>query len=80
MIEFTTARGEVISKQSPYGTNPPKYEIGQEVYVLYNSQKPEEFYIPDDKTRKIVQIVFGCVGGGLLFIGALVGVLVWFLA
>lgn len=79
VVQYTTATGETIVRKSVYGTNPPKYSVGDTVHIHYNPQKTDEFYLPDDKVGKIVRIVFMWVGIGMIFIGVLVGTLVGFL-
>ena len=76
VIQYTTATGETVERKSAYGTNPPKYSVGDTVHIHYNPKKTDEFYLPDDKVRKIVQIVFMWVGIGMICIGVLVGTLV----
>lgn len=79
VIQYTTATGQTIVRKSVYGTNPPKYSVGDSVNIHYNPQKAEEFYLADDKVGKIVRTVFMWVGIGMILIGILVGTLVGFL-
>ena len=80
VVQYTTDAGETITKKSVYGTNPPKYSVGDIINIYYNPQKTDEFYIADDNIGKIVRIVFMLVGIGAIFIGVLVGTLVWIFA
>ena len=79
VIQYTTATGEIITKATAYGTNPPQYSVGDTVHIHYNPKKADEFYLSDDKVGKIVRIVFMWVGIGMLFIGIFVSTLVGFL-
>ena len=79
VVQYTAATGQTVNTTYAYGTNPSKYETGQTVHIRYNPHNPHEFYIAGDKTAKIVQIVFLCVGIGGILIGVSVGTLVWFL-
>lgn len=41
VIEFTTAGGETIQFRSSTGTNPPAYNVGDQVEVLYDPNLPQ---------------------------------------
>lgn len=41
VVEFTTAEGEVREFENPVGQNPPAYQEGQRVRVLYDPGRPE---------------------------------------
>lgn len=69
-----------MTVESNFGSRPPKYSIGQEVYILYDPNKPDYFYIADDNTAKILVTVFGSIGIGMISVGILVTAIVGFLA
>lgn len=80
VIEYQLPSGEIMTVESNFGSSPPKYSIGQEVYILYDPNKPDYFYIADDNTAKILVTVFGSIGIGMISVGILVTAIVGFLA
>lgn len=40
VIEFSTASGEVVEFRSNTGSNPPKYDVGDEVELFYDADLP----------------------------------------
>ncbi len=61
VVEFQTANGEVVEFESPVGQNPPAYQVGQRVPVLYDPGRPEAATI-----RSFVSLWLWCLVTGLL--------------
>lgn len=56
-------KGEEYTIKSSVGTDPARYEIGDELDLYINPSNPNEFYDPSDVTTYIVLgIVFGVIG------------------
>ena len=53
--------------KSTISTKPAKYDVGDEVEVHYNPDKPKEYYV--DKALIIVQIVLYAIGGFFFVFG-----------
>jgi hypothetical protein len=73
IVEFQTAAGETIRFENEQGGNPPAYQIGDQVDVRYNPQRPQvamvtswEIWLPT--------ALFGFAGGLLILIGGLISV------
>ena len=79
VIQYVTADGRTIVKESSFGGSKSTYKTGQEMRLLYNPSNPDEFYMPDDKIPKILKLVFSLVGVGMLLIGSITSILVYFL-
>lgn len=80
IIQYITARGENIVKRSLTGANPPKYKRGENVYIHYNPNRAEEFYIDGDGAADILKKVFLIVGILAVMIGVVVGILFFIFA
>lgn len=59
--------GKEYEDKSSLSTDPPKYEVGDEIEVHYNPDKPEEYYV--DKVLIVVQIVLYAIGGFFFIFG-----------
>ena len=53
-----SAYGRSITKKSLFGTGKPRYNIGDELTVLFNPQEIEDYYIPDDKGGNKAGVIF----------------------
>ena len=63
--------GQEYEDKSSFSTKPAKYDVGEEVEVHYNPDKPKEYYV--DKALIIVQVILYAIGGfffvfGLIFL------------
>jgi hypothetical protein len=67
VVEFTTADGTWRTFRSSTGSNPPSYEEGERVEVLYRADSPEDAQINGFASLWLLPLVFG--GIGLLFAG-----------
>ena len=54
--------GKTIKSKSPVGTSNKKYNVNENVDILYNPNKPEEFIIKGDKSLNIMGIIFVILG------------------
>lgn len=73
-IEYNVNEQEYV-KISNFGTNPSKYEIGQEVEIHYNPDKCDMYYIEGDNTQKKLETIFTVVGSIVLIMAVLVGII-----
>ncbi len=62
-----TVDGKDYEQKSSYSTNPPKYDIGDEVELHYEPGKPTNFYV--DKAITLVRIVLYSIGGFFFVFG-----------
>ncbi|MEV4925001.1 DUF3592 domain-containing protein [Streptomyces roseoverticillatus] len=67
VIEFTSADGTPRKFQDSAGSNPPSYEVGEQVEVLYRADSPEDARINGFASLWLLPVIFG--GIGLLFTG-----------
>lgn len=65
------ARGERIQKVSPYGSTKKKYRIGQKVQILYNSDRPEEFFVVGQSTAELLIMIFSLIGLALMILSTI---------
>ena len=50
--------GKSIEKKSTVGTGKPQFTEGQDINVMFNSDKPEQFYVVEDKQSGSFGIAF----------------------
>ncbi|MFG2724587.1 DUF3592 domain-containing protein [Streptomyces canus] len=67
VVEFTPADGAPRTFRSSTGSNPPSYEEGDRVEVLYRADSPDDAEINGFASLWLLPLVFG--GLGLLFAG-----------
>ncbi len=72
VYQFMTSDGQSIVKQDSVASNPPRFQIGQEIDVLYESGKPQKARI--NKWMNLYFLPTLLWGIGLIFIG--VGVVI----
>ena len=65
------AGDQVYTSQSDVGSNIIRYDIGQQVPVMYDPNNPERYYIVGDKVNERFGIIFICIGGVLAILGVL---------
>ena len=69
VVRFTTDQGEVIVVKSPTGTNPPAYQVGEQVRLRYNPASPQTVELPDFSSQWLGTLgtgLFALLGGWLL--------------
>ena len=67
VVEFTSADGAPRTFRSSTGSNPPSYEKGERVEVLYRADSPEDARIKGFASLWLLPLIFG--GLGLVFAG-----------
>ncbi|MGW1744745.1 DUF3592 domain-containing protein [Streptomyces sp. NPDC002092] len=67
VVEFTSADGEQRTFRDSVGSNPPSYEAGERVEVLYPADSPREARINGFASLWLAPLIFG--GLGLLAVG-----------
>jgi hypothetical protein len=67
VVEFTPTDGTPRTFRSSTGSNPPSYEEGDRVEVLYRADSPDDAEINGFASLWLLPLVFG--GLGLLFAG-----------
>jgi len=68
-IEFETTRGESLIIISTAGANPPAFEVGQTVTLLYDRQKPTHAEIDSFRNLWLWTMVFSSIGAVFAIIG-----------
>ncbi|MBK3527232.1 MULTISPECIES: DUF3592 domain-containing protein [Streptomyces] len=68
VVEFTSRDGTRTTFQDSTGSNPPAYEKGERVEVLYRAGSPEDARIDGFASLWLLPLIFG--GLGLLVAGA----------
>lgn len=61
VIRFRTDGGREVEFQSTYSSNPPQYEVGETVTVLYLPERPTEAEIKG--AGNLLIVIFGIFGG-----------------
>ena len=72
VVEFTSADGTPRTFRSSTGSNPPSYEEGERVEVLYRADSPEDARIKGFASLWLLLLIFG--GIGLVIAGVGTGV------
>ncbi|QKV97311.1 DUF3592 domain-containing protein [Streptomyces sp. NA02950] len=72
VVEFTSADGARRTFRSSTGSNPPSYEEGDRVEVLYRADSPEDARINGFASLWLLPLVFGGVGLAMAGIGTAV--------
>lgn len=67
VVEFTSADGTPRRFRDSTGSNPPSYEVGERVEVLYRADSPDDARINGFSSLWLLPLIFG--GIGLLFAG-----------
>lgn len=75
VVEFTSADGTSRTFRSSTGSNPPSYEEGEQVEVLYRADSPEDARINGFASLWLLPLIFGGIGLVIAGIGTAVAVL-----
>ncbi len=67
VVEFTSADGAHRTFRGSVGANPPSYEAGERVEVLYHADSPEDARLNGFASLWLLPLIFG--GLGLVFAG-----------
>ena len=62
-----TQAGQQISYWSSYSSNPPAYDLGEEVVVYYKPDNPEKAMIKGE--GGVFRVIFMAVGGAVMLGG-----------
>lgn len=76
VVEFTSADGTPRTFRGSAGSNPPSYEKGERVEVLYRADSPEDARINGFASLWLLPLIFGGIGlviGGIGTVVAVVG-------
>jgi len=74
VVEFTSADGTRTTFRSSTGSNPPSYETGEQVEVLYRPGSPEDARIDGFASLWLLPLIFGGIGLVATGIGTTVAV------
>jgi hypothetical protein len=69
VVEFTTADGEIVRFRSSTGSNPPRFEVGEEVEVLYDPLLPENARVSSFVDLWLFPTILLAFGGIFLLFG-----------
>lgn len=75
IIEFETATRKMRVNTGIY-ESPEPFETGEQVNLLYNPDRPKEFYIKDYAGFTLFTVIFCAVGGAFALVG-IVLLIVW---
>ncbi|TXS53427.1 DUF3592 domain-containing protein [Streptomyces sp. uw30] len=75
VVEFTSADGTSRTFRGSTGSNPPSYEEGEQVEVLYRADSPEDARINGFASLWLLPLIFGGLGLVIAGIGTAVAVL-----
>jgi len=70
LVVFTDQTGREIEYVPNFSSNPPAYDIGEEVAVFYNPQTPQHAML-GGLALYLLPVIFGTVGGVLAILGAI---------
>ncbi len=62
VVEFTSADGTQRTFRNSTGSNPPSYEEGERVEVLYRADAPEDAQINGFASLWLLPLIFGGIG------------------
>jgi hypothetical protein len=74
VYQFETEDKQRIVKQDGLATNPPRYQVGQTIDILYDPENPEKAHVNRWMNLYFVPALLG--GLGLIFCGAAVAIAV----
>ena len=69
-VRFTTENGQSVSFQTTYYSNPPAYDTGQSVQVVYPPENPKKAVIKEQ--GQLFRIIFMGIGGLVIILGLFV--------
>lgn len=67
VVRFELQNGKMISFESSFSSNPPAYDVGEKVTVIYPQDTPEKAEIKGG--GKVLRIVFTIMGGVVISSG-----------
>ena len=72
VVEFTSADGTPRTFRNTTGSNPPSYEEGERVEVLYRADSPDDARINGFASLWLLPLIFGGIGLAIAGIGTVV--------
>ncbi|AZQ35670.1 DUF3592 domain-containing protein [Streptomyces cyaneochromogenes] len=72
VVEYTSAQGTPRTFRSSTGSNPPSYEVGERVEVLYRADSPDDARINGFASLWLLPLIFGGIGLVIAGIGTAV--------
>ena len=67
VVQFEAESGQSVTFTSSYSSNPPSYEVGESVIVVYPTETPEDAIIKGD--GQVLHIIFMLLGGAVAAVG-----------
>ena len=67
VVRFETQTGRAITFETTYSSNPPAYDVGERVTVVYSLENPEKAVIKGQ--GQLFRIIFMAVGGVIIAVG-----------
>jgi hypothetical protein len=67
VVRFQSSDGRTVTFESSHSSNPPAYDVGEKVTVIYPVDKPEKAEIKG--AGKVFWIIFTSVGGIIIIFG-----------
>jgi hypothetical protein len=74
VVEFTSTDGTPRTFRDSTGSNPPSYEEGERVEVLYRADAPEDARINGFASLWLLPLIFGGIGLVIVGIGTAVAI------
>ncbi|MGW6026183.1 DUF3592 domain-containing protein [Streptomyces sp. NPDC055099] len=74
VVEFTSSDGTPRTFESSMGSNPPSYDRGEQVEVLYRADDPEDARINGFVSLWLLPLIFGGIGLVIAGVGTAVAV------
>ncbi|MEU6243488.1 DUF3592 domain-containing protein [Streptomyces sp. NPDC047024] len=72
VIAFTAKDGEKHTFRDNSGSNPPAYEVGERVEVLYRADSPEDARINGFLSLWLIPVIFGGLGSVFAAVGTVI--------
>ena len=66
VLRFTTKSGKAVEFDTRWSSNPPEFELGEQVPIAYSAANPEDVRVA---TRSWTSLVMFCFGSLFLFLG-----------
>lgn len=70
-VEFSTERGEAVQFRAGVCSNPPSFDVGESVAVLYEPLKPDQAHLDTFMENWFASLVVGGIGSVFLLLGSL---------
>lgn len=70
VYEFRTITGQMVKVEESLSTNPPRFQVGQTVDVLYDPENPQSARVKNWMSLYFMSALFGFLGFTFFSIGA----------